>query len=275
MKLNLGKRILMFFHWLYSLVICVMLTLFMIRPQFLTSVYEGVMANLTASQRLIVGVSALAIYAALAVAQVLMIFEREKAEDRGFINVDSGETGHVRIAVAAVEQMVRQSVTTIDGISDMKIGIGSQEDAIVINIAATLQSGAHVPTVTMNMQQAIRHFVEKNCGVAVRSVSISINAVTTPQEGGRRRGRRAHAEVPPMPQYTPEPVGMPFAAPPASEPPKAIEESEPLLEKVDVVADDDADDSLPEIQPIKLVLNHSPASDDTEAAEAPKTAEED
>ena len=85
--------------------------------------------------------------------------------------------------------MVRQSVGSIDGITEMKIGIENQDDAIGINVNAAIVNGSHVPTITMNMQRAIRQFVETNCGVAVRTVAISINSVTNQPEAGRRRRR--------------------------------------------------------------------------------------
>ena len=112
--------------------------------------------GLTQTQVMIIGIAVLALFTILTVVQACLIFHRGKRADRGFITVDSSDTGRVRIAVPAIEQMVRQSVTSIDGINDMKIDIESMDDAIGINIAATLQNGCHVPTVTMNMQQAIR-----------------------------------------------------------------------------------------------------------------------
>ena len=41
----------------------------------------------------------------------------------------------------------------------------------------TISSGAHIPTVTANIQRAIRSYIELNCGVAVRAVSVSVHAV--------------------------------------------------------------------------------------------------
>jgi hypothetical protein len=167
------------------------------------------------------------------VLQACVIFHRGKRTDRGFITVDSSDAGRVRIAVSAIEQMVRQSVTSVDGINDMKIAIDSLDDAINITIAATLQSGSHVPTVTMNMQRAIRQFVEMNCGVAVRSVSISINSVTAAPELRGRKGRKAHAEIPPMPAPVVEPAEPvnpePMYSKPASADPAA---SEPVQEAI-------------------------------------------
>ena len=202
MKLNAGKRILMFFYWLLSLIICAVFAIYVLRPELVTGVYAGVTSKLSATQIMIIGIVLLAIYVILAVVQGWIIFGKSKKVDRGLITVDSSESGKVRIAVTAIEHMVRHSVTDIDGIEEMKIDIENLDDAIAINVAAILRNGCHVPTVTMNMQQAIRKFVEMNCGVAVRSVSVNINAVSNNGEV-RRKNRKAHVESVPS-VVTPE-----------------------------------------------------------------------
>ncbi len=271
MKLNAGKRVLMFFHWLFSLLICAAFAAWIIVPEWATGLYNRVFGRLSATQVMIVGIAVLAIYVLLTVVQACIIFHRGKRYDRGFITVDSSDTGRVRIAVSAIEQMVRQSVISIDGLSDMKIGIDSRDDAIGINIAASLQNGCHVPTVTVNMQRAIRQFVEMNCGVAVRSVSISINAVTAAPDAGRRWGRRKDetksAEAPAAfaaPAYAPpaEPVAEPEA--PAAQPEEAPAVS---------TAAEDEPVFIPDPEPIRLHFDHVPETPPEDAAaesEAPE-----
>ena len=298
MKLTIGKRILMFFHWLLSLLICAAFAAYLIRPQFVTDLYGRVTGKLNPTQITIIGIAILAIYVVLAVIVLCTIFQRRKGNDRGFITVDSSDTGRVRIAVSAIEQMVRQAVISIDGISDMKIAIESQDDAILINIIATLINGCHVPTVTMNMQQAIRKFVEMNCGVAVRAVSISINAVSGATEGGRRRGRKANAENPPMPTAYPEanPSASNYAEPPVYKPePEPVQpaaapvynevpETTPAYETVEEpdeapVSEPEAEEpafDLRDPEPIKLTLDYSPAVEEAVTeSEGPETTDED
>ncbi len=243
MKLNIGKRVLMFFHWLFSLLIVAAFAVYLIVPDFLLDHYYNRVVDAIGHQNVkIIGIALLAIYVILAVAQACLIFKRVKKAERGFITVDSSDNGKVRIAISAIEQMVRQSVGSIDGITEMKIGIENQDDAIGIVVNAAIVNGSHVPTITMNMQRAIRQFVETNCGVAVRMVSISINSVTAQAEAGRkhRRGKaqdtlspvsasggydytpvttpqpepQPEPEPEPTPAFVPEPVSMPtFEAP--------------------------------------------------------------
>ena len=302
MKLSTGKRILMFFHWLLSLLICAAFAIYLIMPDLAMSLYNGVVARIGSMCAMIVCIAILAIYVVLAVIQVYYICQRGGHEDRGFITVDSCDTGRVRIAVSAIEQMVRQSVTNIDGISDMKIAIENMDDAIGINIAASIINGSHVPTITMNMQRSIRQFVEMNCGVAVRTVPITINAVT-PADGQKRRWGK-HQEVTPVapavgsiePAFQaredikpaavePEATGIHEDDPAEREPEIESTVSEPAAEwpvyqpEVEEKPEEPAESAFDENdedfglnRPIKLTLDHSPSYADDDA---PETASSD
>ena len=242
MKLNLGNRILMFLHWLMSLLACATLAIRAIVPEFLMRLYSGIETRLGPTRLRVIGIALLVVYVALSIAMGFLIFRRGKRADRGYISVDSSDAGRVRIAVSAIEQMVRQSVHSIDGITDMKIDIESDEDAIAIGVNASIQSGRHVPTITMNMQRAIRQFVEVNCGVAVRAVSISINAVSGQPEAPRHwwsgKGKTA---APVVQGFTPVP-----------EPEHDLEEEVPEAPAYEAVPEPEstpAEDEVTEIEP--------------------------
>lgn len=187
MKLNIGNKILMLLHWLCSLMICVAFALCAIVPGLQASLVAKAEGALGALGAHIAGVAVLVLYAALSAAQLCLILRRKRRGEKGFIGVGSDDKGRVRIAVSAVEQMVRQSVRSIDGITDMKVDIDGVDDAIAIGVVATIASGAHVPTITSNMKRSITQFVEVNCGVSVQSVEITINAVSGKGEPSRLR----------------------------------------------------------------------------------------
>ena len=176
----------MFCHWLFSLLICIVLSLHAILPQFMQNCTAKLEQTLSHVGIRVVGIILLVIYLALSAFQLLLILNRKRKVDRGFITIESSETGRVRIAVSAVEQLVRQSVRNIDGITGMDIHFDNLEDAIGITVNVTIASGSHVPTITMNMQRSIRQFVEVHCGVEVRMVTVSINAVSNQPENSRR-----------------------------------------------------------------------------------------
>ena len=261
MKLNVGKRILMFFHWLLSLLICAAFACYIIKPELALDLYKRVTGRFTARQMMIIGIAILAIYTILTVVQACIIFHRGKRRDRGFITVDSSDTGRVRIAIPAIEQMVRESVYNIDGIADMKIAIENLDDAIGINLAATIVNGSHVPTITMNMQRAIRQFVEMNCGVAVRSVSININNVASAGDAQKRRKRKRGEPVAAQPV---EPAIEPARESVPQEAPAAADQA-PSYPRYEAPAEDD----LPEVRPITLTLDPptSPVEQSAETAQ--------
>jgi len=204
MKMNFGKRLVLFLHWLISLFVCALVACNMIRPSLLeefVSMLNGMFGTLVTE---IAGIVLIALYALLAVMSIVFIFSREKGKkrsERGFITVDSSEAGRTRIAVGAVEQMIRQSVRCVDGIADMKSSIVNGDDSISINASVAIVSGAHVPTVTMNIQRAIRSYIELNCGVAVREVSVSVHSLTGDDDGksSRRKNIPAAPAAPVIP----------------------------------------------------------------------------
>ena len=225
----------MFFHWMFSLLICAAFVVHLLKPVFIVSLYEKLEAWVGALNLKIIGGALLAIYLVLAIVQICLIIRRGRRADRGFITVDSSDTGRVRIAVSAIEQMVRQSVNSIDGISEMRIAIENNDDAIVIGVNASIINGCHVPTITMNMQRAIRQFVEMNCGVAVRTVAITINSVTSANEPSRRRRRGEPAMPAAAPVFTPAPQ-------PAAEEPAA-----PVVSQAETAPEAPAEPDVPEI----------------------------
>ena len=278
MKLTAGKRVLMFFHWLFSALICAAFAAYLIKPEYVMDLYNKVTAKLTASQIMVIGIAILAVYVILAVSMLFVIFRRARATDRGFITVDSSDSGRVRIAVSAIEQMVRQSVTQIDGIHEMKVNISSEGDAIRIDIVAIIEGGRHVPTITMNMQRAIRQFVEMNCGVAVRSIYISINSVTPTPDAKGRRGRKH--DVTPVP-LAPSPEAVDASRP--VEPSQPVEsapyepEPEPVAQEKKEAEEPEGYQIPDEPAPIKLTLDYEPQDsydNGEESSEAPETSED-
>ena len=249
MKLNFGRKLVLFLHWLLSLAACAITLLFCVWPDTIQRGFDAAYAAIGKGNTDIIGIAFLALYVILAVASAIIIFSRDgKRGDRGFITVDSSEAGRTRIAVGAVEQMIRQAVRGVDGISEMKSSIVNCEDAISINTSVTIVNGAHVPTVTMNIQRSIRSYIELNCGVAVREVSVSVNALDGGD--GNRHGRKKGSgdfTAAPVQQPTVEPEiqiePAPQAEPVSQVEPQDADEGEGIRLHLDPIMDAPAEDA--------------------------------
>ena len=224
MKLNFGKRLLLFVHWLLSLIAFALLVLKFALPNFVADIAEFVNAAVGAGVAQILCFVLIGVYVLISLFTLVLIFSRDKKRsDRGLITVDASENGKTRVSVAAVEQMIRQAVRAVDGIADMKCGIVNQDDAISINANVTLVTGAHVPSVTMNMQRAIRGYIELNCGVAVREICVNVNSVESNADG-KRVNRKNQAPAAQMPAE-PVPAAEPVIETPVEEIQEAVEET--------------------------------------------------
>lgn len=222
MKLSLGKKAVLLLHWLISLVPFALL----FSDRCVQLLVDLIAALIGTSYPYIVLIAFAAVYALLSLwALCILLLRKGQRSERGFITMDASDTGRVRIAVSAIEQMVKQAAGSVDGVSEMKIGISSEDDAISINVNVVILGGAHVPTVTLSMQRAIRQFVEMNCGVAVRTVTVSVQAVTTPGEG--RKGRKSEAS------FVPAPVPVPVV----TEPELPVDPVQPVVEEVEIPTD--------------------------------------
>jgi len=201
MKMSFVKKLLVRVYWVFSMIALLALLLTSIFPQLALAFSNN-------AGTLAVGIIFIVVYVLLAVAMGMMLFAKKPEEDEhGFITVESLETGKVKVAIAAIDQMIRQAAKGVDGISDMKADIENNGDSVSIDTSVIVRSGMHIPTVTANMQNAIRGYIERNCGVAVREVSVSVRLVDDGETA--KRGRRKAAPVAQIEQPKEAPADAP------------------------------------------------------------------
>ena len=186
MKLRIGDRLLLLLEalLLLALVACVVLDFCGI--SVLTMLADGVYAAAGQLWGAVILIGIAAIVALLGVYVLMVSFRHEKKKFLpSFVMVEYGEKGQVKISISAIRQMVEQAICRFDGVSQMRIEVKTTEDSITVDVDAVIASGVHVPTVTLNMQRAIREYVEENCGIAVRSVDVTVNSVDVLPEAAR------------------------------------------------------------------------------------------
>ena len=190
MKMSIGKRLVLFVHWLLSVIVFLAAVLYCVLPDTMIKGVEFINTSLGVQGAKIVGGIFLAVYAVLAVLSVICILsKKQKDDDSCFITVISDDTGKTRIAVGAIEQMICIAVRGVAGIADLKTSIINETDSISISVNVAVMSGVHIPTVTSNIQRTISKYIELNCGVSVREVSVSVSALENPEDAGKR-GRK-------------------------------------------------------------------------------------
>ena len=180
MRLRFWDRILAALYVLLSLGLSVLVALRSIGMDFIGRFYEDIRQITLYWYLIFYGL--LAIIVLLGFYMLKLVFAR-RPKRSAFVTVDSGDNGKVVIAVSAIEEMVRHAARSAEGVADMKIAVHGEEDSISLLIELTVAGGAHLPAVTANLQRNIRRYVEMNCGVAVRDVTVTVGAVLPPKDG--------------------------------------------------------------------------------------------
>lgn len=295
MKLNFGRRLVLFVHWLMSLALCALGVALFVWSECRATVA----ALLNQPDVFIYAIAVLVVYLLFAAGSVAIICggRGKKRRDSDFIVVDSGQAGRTRIAVSAVEQMIRQAVRNISGISEMKASIVNGSDSIDINTDVVILNRVHVPTVTACIQRAIRGYIEQNCGVTVRRVSVSIHSVAEEEQARGRKSRKKKTEVgnvseqtsvgndayvtpeqamgpvPDVPVFEPEAVLPEESAPVEFAPESEPAEEEPAIEEApeeELAAEPEAAAEEPVVEEAALSEEAAPAAEGEPEAPAPK-----
>lgn len=177
MKNGFWDRVLIYLYVLLTLLIVVATGLRVFGLDLVGGFIEGLRANVPGLfwRLILIGVCALI---ALLGAFVAVVVTPSRVRKRNFITLNADNGGQVRIALPAIRQMAMQAIAGVAGLKDVDIDVSeSGDDAIEVSVAMDVEGGLHVPTVTLNMQSAIRGNIEKNCGVNVRSVTVDVKSV--------------------------------------------------------------------------------------------------
>lgn len=200
MRLRFWDRVLAFIYVLMALGLCALAALRSFGMDYVGRFYDDVRAMSPYWYLIFYGI--VAIFFLLSLYMLKLIFAR-RPKGTAFVTVDSGEKGKVVIAISALEQLVRQAANRAEGVTDMKINVRGEENAISLLVELTVLGGEHLPTVTSNLQRDIRSYVEENCGVAVRNMTVTVGAVLPPPEGAVPKHSEAPAPAPAFSQSGP------------------------------------------------------------------------
>lgn len=180
MKNAILDRILIFCYVVITAAVAVITAMRAFGFDFVQSLYGGLEANAPGIlwKLIVSGVAAIIVLLGI---YTIVAITPSRTKKSNFITISGDESGEVKVALPALKDLVMQAISKIDGLSEMNVEITEVGDAIAVTIALDVESSVHVPTLTMNMQRAVRTYVQTSCGVAVKNVSVVVkNVIASP-----------------------------------------------------------------------------------------------
>ena len=205
MKTSFWDKVLMFLYVLIALAFSVCMALRAFGVDLLGAMFAGLEHAAGRFLAVIIGLGLTAIVVLLSAYMLMMIFGKgKKRVPASFVAVDSEDGSQVHMSLTALAQLARQAIGRVPDVREMKIGVTNEGDAVDVTVDLTLKASAHVPTVTRNMQKAIRNSLETNGGVSVRDVQIAVSSLAgadvkpewkKPRWKGGRKGKEESVEA--------------------------------------------------------------------------------
>lgn len=106
-------------------------------------------------------------------------FRRKKKPDP-FINMESGAKGSIRMSMDSISGLVLRTAGEIPGVSSLKVATINHEDSVSIDLSFQVEMSRNIPELSAQIQQLVGEVVERNCGVAVRNVCVTVSGFTAP-----------------------------------------------------------------------------------------------
>lgn len=242
MKIRVIDRIVLFLLALIALItgVCAALNEFGISVLALLAPHLAL--NLTDTAALILRIVGIAVLVLLSVYLFSVSFRRKKKPDP-FINMESGNKGSIRMSMDSISSLVLQTCSKVPGLSGLKVATINHEDSVSVDLAFQVEMNRNIPELSAQLQQVVGEAVERNCGVAVRNVCVTVSGFTPaterpalPSSKGKKAERhgwfRKERDAEPIPAVSapvPEPeVTAAEEAPLSEEAPEAEAVSEEL-----------------------------------------------
>lgn len=176
MKNSFWDRVLIFLYVLLTAALTVLVALRVFGVDLVNCFFDGLSANAPGIIWKLIVCGLGAIIVLLGVYTIITITpSRRRRSD--FITLNSDDGGQVRVALPAMREMAKQAISGIEGLDNMNVEVNGEGDSVMVSITMNVVSGTHVPSLTAGIQRAVRTYIESNCGVNVKDVSVVINSV--------------------------------------------------------------------------------------------------
>lgn len=179
MKIRVIDRILLFLLALVMLVIGVCAALNEFGISVLALLPADITAMLTGTASVIARVAAIVVMIVLSLYLFSVSFRHKKKPDP-FINMESGSKGQIRMSMESISSLVLRTCGQIPGVSGMKVSTINHEDSVSVDLSFQVEMEKNIPELSAQIQQTVGEVVERNCGVAVRNVCVTVSGFTVP-----------------------------------------------------------------------------------------------
>ena len=180
MKIRVIDRIVLFLLALVVLAIGVCAALNEFGISVVQMIPAGLLPQLSESVLFIVRIAAIAAVILISFYLFGISFRRKRKPDP-FINMESGSKGSIRMSMDSISGLVLRTCGNIPGISALKVNTINHEDSVSVDMSFQVDIDRNIPELSGQIQQMVGEVVEKNCGVAVRNVCVTVSGFVTPK----------------------------------------------------------------------------------------------
>ena len=96
--------------------------------------------------------------------------------------IQQNDSGEIRIAVKAIENLVRKCTDTHEEFNMTSLRVKNYKDGVVVDLKGTVPDNISIPLATESMQKQIRQYLTVSSGVNVKTVNVDLSDTDAPME---------------------------------------------------------------------------------------------
>lgn len=201
----------------------------------------------------------------------VITFPRRYSTQRGDFVVQRTESGELRIAVKAVENLVQKCIDLHEEIKPLSMQILNGREGVVVDLNVSLANNISIPLAIASLQKQIKQYLIASSGIEVKEVRVSVESTQEilPETDAGESGEQAAApkEKPPLHQRL---FGTPDQPAIVPEPPKEDPAPigwKPAADAEDTEAKETEEESAGLLEEEAPEENASPAEEASEESE--------
>ena len=174
MKLKIKDRLLLLLCTLFVFAVGVGLVVLSIRQPSI--VLDGANGSFFSWPRLaVIGVG---FVLALCAVYLLVLPSKLRENRKGFV-VQQTDNGELRIAIKAIENLVKKCVDMHEEMTLSSMVIQNARDGVTVDLRISLANNISIPLAVASLQKQIRQYLAVSSGIEVREVRVSVETTET------------------------------------------------------------------------------------------------